>query len=158
MGCFRWLHFTSFWGCFSMEVGMLMHPAPLDQPPGWAGLERCFFLFSFVLFTPPPPALPFVGDPGQDAGCVCMSVLPAGSLALAGWGAPPSDHRPPEHSDPVHRGPRGAVEGNPGLGQGWLLAGMGGWASSCEPYWVFSFCLPDIKLLLFSHSEGCPAI
>lgn len=93
------LHLASFWGFFGMEVGMLMPPAPLGPPPGWAGGERGFFLFSFGP-PPGPPSphphlLPFVVDPGQDAGWVGARVRPAGwRRELAGRAVPPSDRRP----------------------------------------------------------------
>lgn len=100
MGCFLSLHLAAFWGFFGMEVGMLMPPAPLGPPPGWAGGERCFFLFSFVPPSPHPPILtscPLWWTQGRMlGGWVRVCVLPGGGLELAGRGVPPSDHPPPE--------------------------------------------------------------
>lgn len=73
MGGFLWLHLISFWSFFSMEVGMLMYPAPHDQPLVWARLERFFFL----VHLPSPPL--FSGP--RAVRCVYMYV----SCLVAGW-------------------------------------------------------------------------
>lgn len=77
MGCFLWLHLTSFWLFFSMEVGMLMYPAPPLPASGVGMFGEVIFPLSFVL-----PPLPFLVDLGQD---VRTYMCPAWWQAGVGW-------------------------------------------------------------------------
>lgn len=93
------------WLFFSMEVGMLMYPAPHCQPPVWACVGRLFFL-SFVLFP-----LPILVDLGQDVACVYVC---PGWQRCSTFSAPYQAHLPPEER----------VLANPWLGRCWLLSGV----------------------------------
>lgn len=76
-------------GFFSVEVEMLMCPAPYSQPPAWAGLQRLLWLFHLFFSS-----LRFLADLGQEL--VCGYVGPAWcSLEFAGKGVPHSDHSAP---------------------------------------------------------------
>lgn len=77
MGCFLWLHLTFFWLFFSVEVGMLMYPAPHYQPPVWACLERLFFLVHLSFSLPSLFSIP-------RAVC-CVYVCPAWWQAGFHW-------------------------------------------------------------------------
>ena len=125
MGCFLWLHLTS-WLFFSMEVGMLMYPAPHHQPPVGASLERLFF----VLFPP----FPLQGTQDRMS-CVyvCVSCVGAGRSWLA------------EHCYPVQSGHLQSM-GSPCLGQCRLLSGRGVRLLPRFLLCVFSCGLPKIKL------------
>lgn len=145
MGCFLSLHLAAFWGFFGMEVGMLMPPAPLGPPPGWAGGERCFFLFSFVPPSPHPPSSPpaLCGGPRAGCwvgGCACASCRVAGWSWLAGVCHLRTTR--PHSAGTREKGRRRAGQGWPRTWAGGLLPGWKCEAPPVSPTVSFPFvCL-----------------